>query len=52
MSRKAFLSDLARRAMQELDGIPLTDGEGFARVFMRDALPYEDDRGCWPLPGE
>ena len=51
-SREAFLSDLARVAMQKLDGIPVTDGEGFARVFMRDALPYEDDRGLWPLPGE
>lgn len=34
------------------DGIPVTDGELSGRVFLRDALPYEDERGLWPLPGE
>jgi hypothetical protein len=51
--RERFLTD--RRLVPTLDngeGILVTDGEVTARLFMRDALPYEDDRGLWPLPGE
>jgi hypothetical protein len=33
-------------------GIPITDGDVFARMFMRDALPYENDQGLWALPGD
>ncbi|HTV22650.1 MAG TPA: hypothetical protein VMG12_28370 [Polyangiaceae bacterium] len=33
-------------------GIPVTDGELSATLFMRDALPYEDEQGILPLPGE
>lgn len=48
--RERYLSDT--RGMPSLDGIPVRDGDLSAAVFVRDALPYEDERGLWPLPGE
>jgi len=51
--RDQFLRD-AQRAFLLNDGmgIPVRDGDLTVRLFLRDALPYEDDRGLWPLPGE
>jgi hypothetical protein len=51
--RERYLSDM-QAAPQRYDGegIPVSDGELAGRVFMRDALPYEDESGLWPLPGE
>jgi hypothetical protein len=33
-------------------GLPIADGETLAVMYMRDALPYEDERGRLPLPAE
>ena len=38
--------------MNRVEGIPVTDGATSATLFMRDALPYEDEHGLWRLPGE
>jgi hypothetical protein len=51
--RERYLSDVrATRLPGDGSGIPVIDGDLSARLFMRDALPYEDDRGLWPLSGE
>jgi hypothetical protein len=34
------------------NGIFVSDGESTTTLFMRDALPYEDESGLWPRPGE
>lgn len=31
------------------DGLEASDGATLAFVYMRDALPYEDDHGLWPF---
>jgi hypothetical protein len=53
--RERYLGDLRARPNQSSyrdEGIPVTDGNTKASVFMRDALPYEDDNGLWPMPGD
>jgi hypothetical protein len=50
--RERFLLDLQRRANGIIGGIQMTDGETTGAVYLRDALPYEDEDGLWPLPGE
>lgn len=51
--RERFLSDQQRISAATAGGIQMTDGEISAAVFLRDALPYEDERGLWPpLPRE
>jgi hypothetical protein len=48
--REEYLSDTRPGVLYTADGIPITDGEISATMFMRDALPYEDERGILPLP--
>jgi hypothetical protein len=50
--REEYLSDTRAGVLYTGEGIPITDGEMSATLFMRDALPYEDERGILPLPGE
>jgi hypothetical protein len=51
--RERFLRDQQRISVGTVGGIQMTDGEISAAVFLRDALPYEDERGLWPpLPAE
>lgn len=50
--REQYLRDTAPAgAGYTSAGIPVTDGELSATLFMRDALPYEDEQGLLPLPG-
>jgi hypothetical protein len=48
--REQYLADA--QSLQTYDGIPVTDGEVSGTMFMRDALPYENEQGLWPLPGD
>lgn len=50
--RERYLNDLQSRppSAYDAEGIPITDGNLVARLFMRDALPYEDENGVWPIP--
>jgi len=51
--REQFLSDVrARPTLAPINGIPVTDGAFVGWMFLRDALPYENERGLWPLPNE
>jgi hypothetical protein len=51
--RERYLSDSRINPLRyDQAGIPVTDGTLIARVFMRDALPYENDEGLLPLPGQ
>jgi hypothetical protein len=50
--REQFFRDTRARFTAITGGIQMTEGDLSAAVFMRDALPYEDERGLWPLPGE
>jgi hypothetical protein len=49
--REEYLRD-TQGAFATGDGIPITDGETLGAMFMRDALPHENERGLWPLPEE
>jgi hypothetical protein len=46
--RGDYLSDRASMPARFTDGQLMSDGITMAYVYMRDALPYEDDRGLWP----
>ena len=48
-AREAYLIDTAPGTSVAYygSGIPMTDGELDAQVFLRDALPYENARGLW-----
>jgi hypothetical protein len=48
--REQYLRDTRPGVLYTGGGIPITDGQTLATMFMRDALPYEDERGLWPLP--
>ena len=48
--REQYLLDTRPGILYVGAGIPITDGETSATMFLRDALPYEDDRGILPLP--
>jgi hypothetical protein len=48
--REEFLRDTRPGVLYVGDGIPITDGQISATLFMRDALPYEDEQGILPLP--
>jgi hypothetical protein len=48
--REEYLSDTRPGDLYAADGIPITDGVISATMFLRDALPYEDERGILPLP--
>jgi hypothetical protein len=51
--RDQYLKDFAATLQgYDSEGIPVIDGTLSARLFMRDALPYEDPQGLWPLPGQ
>lgn len=50
--REQFLYDTEPGVLYTGNGIPVADGELFATMFMRDALPYEDESGLLPLPAE
>jgi hypothetical protein len=50
--REQYLHDTEPGILYTTEGIPVTDGEMSATMFMRDALPYEDERGLLPLPGQ
>ncbi len=50
--REQFLHDTEPGVLYIGNGIPIADGELFATVFMRDALPHEDESGLLPLPVE
>jgi hypothetical protein len=51
--REHFLRDSRARSGGFIGGLQMTDGEISAAVYLRDALPYEDERGLWPpLPEE
>lgn len=50
--REQYLSDTRPGILYTGNGIPITDGKLSAAMFMRDALPYEDERGILPLPEE
>jgi hypothetical protein len=47
--RDRWLQRSARRVYWDT-GIPVRNGERLVRVFLRDALPYEDESGILPLP--
>lgn len=51
--REQFLLANRSRSSGILGGMQMSDGEISAAVYLRDALPYEDERGLWPrLPRE
>lgn len=50
--REQYLIDTRPGVLYDAEGIPIIDGETPATMFMRDALPYEDERGLLPLPEE
>jgi hypothetical protein len=50
--REEYLRDTRPGILYNGEGIPITDGQTLGTMFMRDALPYEDERGLWPLPGQ
>ena len=52
--REAYLTDTqpGKPFFYGANGIPMTDGTTTAQVFMRDALPYEDEQGLWHAPGD
>jgi hypothetical protein len=50
--REQYLRDTEAGISYQAAGIPVTDGELSAALFMRDALPHEDERGILPLPGD
>lgn len=50
--RELRRKDLTYRASHpeyQRDGVYVADGEQYAVVYLRDALPYEDERGLWPF---
>jgi hypothetical protein len=46
--RERFLTDAEREPVNYIDSVKVTDGQIPARVYMRDALPFEDEHGLWP----
>ena len=50
--REQYLRDTRPGVLYIGEGIPITHGETSATMFMRDAVPYEDERGLLPLPEE
>jgi hypothetical protein len=50
--REQYLRDTRPGYLYTGEGIPITDGQTIATMFMRDALPHEDERGLLPLPGD
>lgn len=51
--RERFLLAGRARYTGIIGGIQMSDGVTSAAVYLRDALPYEDERGLWPrLPEE
>ena len=50
--REHYLRDVPAMSYRGGNGIFVTDGESKTTIFMRDALPYEDERGLWPRLGE
>ena len=46
--RDRFLADAEREPVNYIDAVKVTDGQIPARVYMRDALPFEDEHGLWP----
>lgn len=47
--REQYLVDRTAAPGRFTDGQLMSDGKTKAFVYMRDALPYEDDRGLWPF---
>jgi hypothetical protein len=50
--REQYLRDTEPGIAYLAAGIPVTDGELSAALFLRDAVPGEDERGILPLPGD
>jgi hypothetical protein len=51
--REKYLRDIRELAAHhDGGGIQVSDGEIYARLFMRDALPYENETGRWPVPAQ
>lgn len=51
--RERFVLASRRRYTGISGGMQMSDGETTAAVYLRDALPYEDELGMWPqLSGE
>lgn len=46
--REQYLADRTANPFLFFDGQVMSDGRTKANVYMRDALPYEDENGLWP----
>jgi hypothetical protein len=47
--REQYIADRTASPGWFTDGQVMSDDSTFAFVYMRDALPYEDDHGLWPF---
>jgi hypothetical protein len=47
--RDQYIADRTAAPGLFTDGLEASDGTSLAFVYMRDALPYEDEHGLWPF---